>query len=122
VRFRFMLDHRGTKKRNVVEQLGFQHRCRSCITRVLRIDFQWILGFSEGEVPVKKILIAGAAIAGVALCAGLVRLWLPGLARLAGRLSNSLSALRRAVPSQPPMPGNPVPSSSDSAGSRGALR
>ena len=58
----------------------------------------------------KKILIVGAAIAAAALCAGLVALWLPGLARLAGRLSNSLSALRRAAPSQPPMPGNPVPS------------
>ena len=70
----------------------------------------------------KKILMAGAGIAGVALCAGLVRLWLPELARLAGRLSNSISALRRAVPSQPPVPGNPVPSSSDSDGSRVAVR
>jgi hypothetical protein len=71
---------------------------------------------------VKKILMAAAAIAGVALCAGLVRLWLPGLARLAGRRANSLSALRRAVPSQPPVPGNPVASSSDSDGSRVAVR
>jgi hypothetical protein len=70
---------------------------------------------------VKKILMVGAAIAGAALCAGLVRLWLPGLARLAGRLSNSLSALRRAVPSQPPMPGDPVPGSPDSGRSQGAV-
>jgi hypothetical protein len=58
---------------------------------------------------VKKILMVGAAIAGAALCAALVRLWLPGLARLAGRLSNSLSALRRAVPSRWQMSGDPVP-------------
>ena len=70
----------------------------------------------------KKILIAGATIVGAALLAGLVRLWLPGLARLAGRLSNSLSALRRAVPSKPHMPGHPVPRSPDSDGSRGAVR
>ncbi len=70
----------------------------------------------------KKILIAAVAIAGAALCAGLVRLWLPVLARLVGRLSNSLSALRRAVPSQPPMPGNPVPRSPDLDGSRSAVR
>jgi hypothetical protein len=67
---------------------------------------------------VKKILTVGAAIVGAALLAGLVRLWLPGLARLAGRLSSSLSALRRSVPSQPP--GNPVPTSPDPDGSRGA--
>jgi hypothetical protein len=94
------------KKRNTVEQLGFQHRYRSCITRSTAVD----TGPQRGEVPVKKSLIVGAAIAAAALCARLVRLWLPGLARLAGRLSSSLSALRRAAPSQPPMPGNPVPS------------
>ena len=70
----------------------------------------------------KKILIAGAAIAGAAICVGLVRLWLPALARLAGRLSKSLSALRRAVPSQPPMPGNPLQRSPDSDGGLGAAR
>ena len=77
---------------------------------------------STRGVPVKKVLIGAAVIAGAALCAGLVRLWLPVLARLAGRLSNSLSALRRAVPSQPPTPGNPVPWSPDSEGSRSAVR
>jgi hypothetical protein len=76
---------------------------------------------STREVPVKKVLIGAAVIAGAALCAGLVRLWLPVLARLAGRLSNSLSALRRAVPASP-MPGNPVPGSPDSEGSRSAVR
>jgi hypothetical protein len=71
---------------------------------------------------VKKILIVGAAIVGAALLAGLVRLWLPRLARLARRLFNLLSALRRTVPSQPPMPGNPVPRSPDLDESRGAVR
>jgi hypothetical protein len=64
---------------------------------------------------VKKILMAGAAIGGAALCAWLVRAWLPGLARVAARLRNSLSALRRTLPSHPPIPGNPVPGSPDSS-------
>lgn len=63
----------------------------------------------------KKILMAGAAIAGPALCAWLVRAWLPELARVAARLRNSLSALRPTLPSQPPIPGNPVPGSPDSS-------
>jgi hypothetical protein len=63
---------------------------------------------------VKKILMAGAAIGGAALCAWLVREWLPGLARVAARLRNSLWALRRTLPSHPPIPGNPVAGSPDS--------
>jgi hypothetical protein len=64
---------------------------------------------------VKKILMAGAAIGGAALCAWLVRAWLPGLARVAARLRNSLSALRRTLPSHPPIPresGAGIPDSS----------
>ena len=65
----------------------------------------------------KKVLMAGAAIGVAALGAWLVRAWLPELARVAGRLWNSLSALRR----QPPIPGNAVPGSSE-AEVPGALR
>jgi hypothetical protein len=64
---------------------------------------------------VKKILMAGAAISGAALCAWLVRAWLPELARVAARLRNSLSALRPTLPSHPPITGNPVPRSPDSS-------
>ena len=53
----------------------------------------------------KKILMAGAAIGGAALCAWLVRAWLPGLARVAARLRNSLSALRRTLPEPSAHPG-----------------
>jgi hypothetical protein len=62
---------------------------------------------------VKKILMAGAAIGGAVLCAWLVREWLPGLARVAARLRNSLSALSRTLPRHPPIPGTPVPGSPD---------
>jgi hypothetical protein len=71
---------------------------------------------------VKKILVPGVAIAVAAIGAWLVRAWLPELARVARRLWNSLPAFRGALPSQPPMPGDPVPGSPDAGRDPGRIR
>jgi hypothetical protein len=70
---------------------------------------------------VKKTLLVGAAIAVVAVGAWLFRAWVPELARVAARLLKPLSALRRTLPSQPPIPETPPPRLPDADANRGPL-
>lgn len=72
-------------------------------------------------IPVKKILLVGAAIGVAAAGAWLFRAWLPQLVRLAARLSKPFSALRRALRSRPPIPKTPTPRLPDADTNPGAL-
>ena len=69
----------------------------------------------------KKILLVGAAIGVAAVGAWLFRAWLPGLVRVAARLSKPFKALRRTLPSQPPIPETPTPRMPDADANRGPL-